>query len=147
MFISFFQFLNHKMSQYKGSEMSTILIIDDNEDFRETLGELLELEGYQILEAADGEKGVEVYRENSVDLVITDLIMPNQDGIKTIVELRAICSDVKIITISGGGRTCPDPELFLEAAQGLGSLRSFRKPLDRAEFLAATCEILLLEKD
>ncbi|MCI5146912.1 MAG: response regulator, partial [Candidatus Electrothrix sp. AR3] len=50
--------------------------------------------------------------------------------------------DVKIITISGGGRMCPNPALFLEAARGLGSLLSFRKPLDRVEFLAAVDKIL-----
>ncbi|MCI5145504.1 MAG: response regulator, partial [Candidatus Electrothrix sp. AR3] len=59
--------------------MPTILIIDDNEDFRQTLAELLELKGYDILEAADGTEGLELYRQHSVELVITDLIMPNKD--------------------------------------------------------------------
>ena len=127
--------------------MPTILLIDDNEDFRETLGELLEMEGYQVVEAADGKVGTDLYKKNAIDLVVTDLIMPNQDGIKTIVELKEDDPHVKIITISGGGRTIPDSKLFLDAAQGLGSLRSFKKPLDRVEFLSAVREILMLEKN
>ncbi len=68
--------------------MPTILLIDDNEDFRETLGELLEMEGYQVIEAADGKEGTDLYKKNVIDLVVTDLIMPKQDGIKTILELK-----------------------------------------------------------
>ncbi|MCK4786615.1 MAG: response regulator [Desulfobacteraceae bacterium] len=122
--------------------MHTILVIDDNEDFRYTLMDLLELEGYEVIGAADGNEGVELYRQNPVELVITDLIMPKKEGIETIQELCRDYPDVKIIAISGGGRSCSDPGLFLCAATDLGSMKSFQKPLDRVKFLAAVRDLL-----
>jgi len=120
--------------------MSTIMIIDDNEDFRQTLKELLEAEGYAVVEAADGRKGIDLYRKAPVDLVVTDIIMPNKEGIETIVELRRDYPGVKIFAISGGGRSLP--ELYLMAAQSWGALQSFKKPLDRVEFLGAVRRVL-----
>ena len=70
--------------------------------------------------------------------------MPEKEGIETIIELKRDYPDVKIITVSGGGRSCPDPQLFLDAAKDLGSLQSFKKPLDRTAFLAAVHEALPL---
>ncbi|MCK4838204.1 MAG: response regulator [Desulfobulbaceae bacterium] len=127
--------------------MPTILIIEDNVDFRETLKEMLELEGYDVVEAPDGRAGINMYRNNPVGLVITDIIMPEVDGIEAIMELRQDYPDVKIITISGGGRTFPDPELFLSAAEELGSIQSFMKPLDRVAFMAVVREALPLSGD
>ena len=122
--------------------MHKILVIDDNEDFRHTLIDLLELEGYEVIGAADGIEGVNLYRQNPVELVITDLIMPNKEGIETIQELCRDYPDVKIIAISGGGRSCSDPGLFLCAAKDLGSMKSFQKPLDIKTFLNAVRKIL-----
>lgn len=125
--------------------MPTILLIDDNEDFRQTLTELLERAGYDVVEAADGRKGIELFRAKPTDLVVTDIIMPEQDGLEVITVLRSDYPDVKIITISGGGRLCTDPELFLDASTSMGALHSFTKPLDRLAFLAVVREVLPLD--
>ncbi len=68
--------------------MSTILVIDDDEQGRDMLRQMLETAGYDVLEAADGEEGSKVYRENEPDLVITDIIMPFKGGLETIMNIK-----------------------------------------------------------
>ncbi|MEA1946586.1 MAG: response regulator [Thermodesulfobacteriota bacterium] len=120
--------------------MAIILIIDDNNQFRAMLREMLERTGYKVVEASDGKEGIKLYREKATDLIITDLIMPEKEGIETIMELRRDFPDVKIIAISGGGRL--DPGQYLSMAQKLGAQRTFAKPVARAELLKAVRELL-----
>ena len=113
----------------------SILIIDDGDEFRTLMREWLEEAGYNILEAPDGEKGLQLYRANPVPLAIVDIIMPQKEGIETIFELRNDFPDVKIIAISGGGQLGPDS--YLNLALAAGADRSLRKPFDGKTLLAA----------
>jgi len=83
--------------------MARILLIDDDAPVRRTLRKMLERQGYEVEEAPDGKAGLTLYQENPADLIITDLIMPEMEGIETIMELRRRFPDVKIIAMSGGG--------------------------------------------
>ncbi len=88
--------------------MPRILVIEDEIQVRRLTRQMLELEGFEVLEAGDGDTGLQMFAENSIDLVITDIIMPGKEGIETILELKQKRPDIKIIAISGGGRIGPD---------------------------------------
>jgi len=121
--------------------MSKILVIDDELQAREMIREMLIREGHTVALAADGAEGLRIYKCQNPDLVVTDLIMPDKEGIETILEIRNISTDVKIIAISGGGRY--DPKDSLEMAENLGADRVFRKPFERRVFIAAVKELLV----
>ena len=120
--------------------MAQILIIDDDDQLRLMLRKTLERSGYEVVEAPNGKEGIKRFREMPCDLVITDLIMPEKEGIETIVELKKDFPDVKIIAISGGDRS--KPESYLNLAKQLGAKRVFPKPIDREELLNAVRELL-----
>ncbi len=120
--------------------MSTILVIDDEDQVRTMLQQALEREGYQVLDARDGKEGIKLFKENKTDLIITDLIMPDKEGLETITELRRDFPEVKIIAISGGGHV--DPESYLTIAKKMGASRTLPKPFDLEELLAAVRELL-----
>ena len=115
--------------------LKKILVIEDDEQICSMLKILLEKEGYAVIDAPNGKVGMRLYRENGADLVITDLIMPEKEGIETIRELKRDNPDVKIIAISGGGRL--NPEVYLNMAHKLGVLQTLTKPFDRKELLEA----------
>lgn len=117
-----------------------ILVIEDDEQTRRMLAEMMRRAGYEVLEAPDGRVGVQLFRSESVDLVITDILMPEKDGLETIRDLKRESPDVKIIAISGGGRTGLLD--FLPVARQLGASRTFAKPTDRRELLSAVAEEL-----
>jgi YesN/AraC family two-component response regulator len=96
---------------------------------------MLERDGYEVVEAPDGIEGIRVYRQNPADLIITDLIMPNKDGIGMIIDLKKEFPGVKIIAMSGGGLN--KPEGYLKGAQKLGAACTLTKPIDREEMLRA----------
>jgi len=120
--------------------MARILVIDDDEQVLDMLYESLTIEGYDVLRASNGEQGLRLYREESVDLIITDLIMPEKEGIETIIELRQDFPDVKIIAISGGGRT--GTKDYLHMAKIFGVQRTFTKPVAREQLLDAIRELI-----
>ena len=109
--------------------MKQILIIDDDTQFRLMLRRILEKEGYEVFEAADGKQGLTCFRNTQTDLVITDIIMPEKEGVETIVALRKEYPSVKIIAISGGGRNAPGD--YLTLAKKLGAHVTMEKPLNR----------------
>lgn len=115
--------------------MERILIIDDEPQIRSMLRLMLEREGYEVVEALDGIEGIRIYRKNPVDLIITDLIMPNKDGIGMIIDLKKEFPGVKIIAMSGGGLN--KPEGYLKGAKKLGAACTLTKPIDREEMLRA----------
>ena len=117
-----------------------ILIIDDDDQIRILLRQVMEWAGYEVVEAADGREGMLQQRKQQADLVITDLIMPEQEGLETITLLRKEYPLVKIIAISGGGRIGPDA--YLPAAQDLGADRVFSKPFDVRELATTVKELL-----
>jgi DNA-binding NtrC family response regulator len=120
--------------------MARILIIDDESQIRSMLRLMLERVGYEIAEAPDGIEGIRQYRENPADLIITDLIMPNKDGIGMIIDLKKEFPKVKIIAMSGGGVN--RPEGYLDGAKKLGATRTLTKPIDREEMLKAVKDSL-----
>ena len=105
-----------------------ILIIDDDYRIRNLFRMWLEREGFDVFEAENGMEGMVIQRLNSMDLIICDLIMPVQEGIETITQLKNEFPDVGIIAISGGGKIGPDS--YLSVAQHLGAWRVFTKPVD-----------------
>lgn len=120
--------------------ISTILIIDDESPVRVMLKKLFERNGYQTLEASGGTQGIKLFNEHRPDLIITDLIMPEKEGLELIRELKKKDPDVKIIAISGGG--IADPEMYLTVAVKFGALRSFVKPIDNELLLKTVKELL-----
>ena len=124
----------------KGIFMKKILIIDDEELILELLKKMLEEEGHQVSVAVNGEDGLEMFRQYPADLVITDMVMPVKDGLKTILELREIDEDVPVIAISGGGTIAK--ERYLAIASHLDNVVTVAKPLSRADILNAVRELL-----
>lgn len=120
--------------------MARILIIDDEPQIRSMLKLMLERDGYEVVEAVDGVEGISVYRQNPADLIITDLIMPNKDGIGMIIDLKKEFPEVKIIAMSGGGLNKPDG--YLKGAKKLGASCTLTKPIDREEILRVVAAIL-----
>ena len=120
--------------------MARIIVIDDDPQFRRMLGITLEKSGYEVRIAESGSKGLEMLRERTADLVVTDLIMPDKEGIETIRDLRSEFPDIKIIAVSGGWRV--GSQVNLDTAEQLGAGRSFAKPFDMKVFLDAVRQIL-----
>jgi CheY-like chemotaxis protein len=106
--------------------MARILLIDDDSTVRYALKLVLERAGHQVDEAMDGEIGIEKYTSGRQDLVVTDIIMPNKEGIETIIALRRLEPELRIIAMSGGGRT--GNRDFLAMAQKLGAAHVIAKP-------------------
>ncbi len=120
--------------------MTRILIIEDDDLVRDYLVDVLRRAGYEVEAAADGQAGVEMFRTRTMDLVITDIIMPEKDGIETIMDLRRDNAHLKVMAISGGGRT--EPENYLNSARLLGADLTMKKPFSNKELLAAVAELL-----
>lgn len=120
--------------------MKHILVIDDDEMTLEVIRKILETEGYQVVTALDGQKGLDAFYKNHVDLVITDLVMPVKDGLKTIMELRKESRDLPIIAISAGGAIAK--ERYLTVAQYLGGITAIPKPIKRKELVGAVKKLL-----
>jgi YesN/AraC family two-component response regulator len=120
--------------------MEKILIIDDETPIRSMVRLILERAGYAVREAQDGIEGIRVFRETPADLIITDLIMPNKDGIGMIIELKKDFPALKIIAMSGGGLNRPDG--YLRGAQKLGAACTLSKPLNRNDLLRAVRDTL-----
>ena len=120
--------------------MALILIIDDEPQIRAMLKLMLERDGYEVAEAPDGIEGIRVYRQKPADLIITDLIMPNKDGIGMIIDLKKEFPNVKIIAMSGGGLN--KPEGYLRGAKKLGAAYTLTKPIDRDEMLRTIKDVL-----
>ncbi len=109
-------------------------------DFRWMLAEMLRREGYTVETAENGDEGVKLMEEEKYDLVITDIIMPEKEGLETIMDISTHKPDTKIIAISGGGRSSAGS--YLKTAEYFGALRSFQKPFDKDEFLEAVRDLV-----
>ncbi len=120
--------------------MARILVIDDDEQIRLMLQKKLSAEGYEVFIATEGREALRMIKENDVNIVITDLIMPGKEGLETIVDLRRDHPEVMIIAISGGGVGSPD--IYLDAARRLGAHRTFPKPIDLETLFNATRELI-----
>jgi len=130
--------------------MARILIVDDEEDVRIALKQVLERAGYEVTVAATGNEGLDVMKREGADLVITDVIMPGVDGIATAKQIREKYRDTRIIVISGGGRTAPEPyepdaistRSYLASASKAGADQTLTKPFDRDELLRVVRDLL-----
>ncbi len=120
--------------------MNKILLIEDDKFVQSMLQQSLERAGYLVETADNGNAGLTLFRSQSFDVIITDLIMPGIEGIETIREMKKMDPAVKIIAISGGGRNKPDDYLFL--AQKLGAQYTFCKPIDRRQLLSAIQDLV-----
>jgi DNA-binding response OmpR family regulator len=114
--------------------MAKILVIDDNDLVRASTRTILETEGYVVEEASDGDGGIASAKSVLPDLILTDIVMPNKEGIEMIRDLRGRGYDGPIIAMSGGGRL--DATEVLDLAGKLGADACIAKPFKRAELLA-----------
>ncbi|HDL64726.1 MAG TPA: response regulator [Proteobacteria bacterium] len=119
--------------------MKNILVLDDNEDIRRLLSVMLSVEGYTVYDAEATDKALEIIHDTHIDLIITDLIMPDKDGLEVIIELRRNFPDIKIIAVSAGGRI--GPSTYLDMAKKLGAHRVFNKPFNQQEIIQAIVEL------
>jgi DNA-binding response OmpR family regulator len=116
------------------------LVIDDEPAIRALLQTVLERAGYDVETAPDGRKGIRCHRNAPADLIITDIVMPEKEGIELIRELREAHPEVKIFAISGGGRVAAGT--YLTLAGQLGATRVFAKPVKTDVLLSAVREVV-----
>lgn len=115
--------------------MAKVLVIEDDPEVRQTLVYILEDEGYQVVVAEDGAKGIRKFESDQPDLVITDVFMPNQEGFQTIREILALDPEAKIIAASAGfssssSRGGDKRDFYLRLAQQLGAAEIISKPFE-----------------
>lgn len=120
--------------------MARVLVIDDEEQVRTLIREVLEGAGHEVIEARNGREAMKLYEANPSSVVITDLVMPEQDGIETIRELRRRFPAVKIIAVSGAEQKLNLDLLYV--AEKLGALRTMEKPFDIRKLVALVEELL-----
>jgi CheY-like chemotaxis protein len=113
--------------------MKKILVIEDNPIVRSTVGRILQAGGYEVISANDGLQGVAAFRKEQPDVVVTDIIMPEQEGIETIRQILTDRPNAKIIAISGGGRIGNTD--FLQIARKAGATEVLPKPFDPDDLL------------
>jgi len=122
--------------------VARILLVDDDDAIRGMLRRMLVSAGFEVEEAANGNVALAAYGRQPSDLVITDLVMPEKDGLETITELRRLDPAVKIIVMSGGGRSLEPDQLYLESARSVGALRVLSKPFSASALLKAVSDVL-----
>ena len=130
--------------------MAKIIVIDDEEDIRNVLKQVLERAGYEVEVAESGKEGLELLKEGGGDLVITDVIMPGMDGVSLTREIREKFRDTRILVISGGGNVAPksyepgaiSTTAFLSSAKNAGADQTMTKPFDRKELIQVISELL-----
>ena len=120
--------------------MARILIVDDEEQLRDVLKSVLQEEGHEIVEAGNGYAAMEEFRKAPTELIITDIVMPDKEGLETIIDFRRTYPDVRIIAMSGGGRNSPQD--YLDMAKKLGATEVIAKPFSIDDFLSCVNRVL-----
>jgi len=120
--------------------MGRILIVEDDKSVRELLQDILGRAGHEVVAARNGKEAIAQYKNSPADLIITNILMPEKEGLETIQELSREDPEIKIIAISGGGQIGPAD--YLEIARRFGAMRTFSKPFDRKELLKAVDDLL-----
>src|SRR5262245_5444002 len=118
--------------------MARILVIDDDDDFRSILRMALEQDGHVVEEARNGDEGSQRQRTEPADLVITDILLPEREGLETIQALRQEFPEIKIIAISGGVGMLN----FLPLARLFGAIRTLQKPFPLQQLRDVVREVL-----
>jgi DNA-binding response OmpR family regulator len=124
--------------------MAGILIVEDDRDLREMLRTSLVKMKYTVIEASNGKEAILHFKPAITDLVITDLIMPDEDGLKVIMKIKEMKPATKIIAISGGGKAGPGN--YLSLASALGADEVFSKPFSIHDLLKKIEELLNIEQ-
>lgn len=119
--------------------MFRILLIDDDDLLRSVLAKALAHAGHTVIQAADGRQGVELALATAVDLVITDLVMPGQEGVETILVLKRERPALPVIAISGG---LSNSRLYLDIASKIGAKRILAKPFTPQELLQQVEDVM-----
>lgn len=117
-----------------------ILVIDDEPTALDLLRRILEMNGYEVLMATNGQEGVELFQQHPCDLVITDMVMPIKDGLQTILDLRSYVPDLPVIAISGGGAI--SKERYLAVAGYLNRVITIAKPFAIEDITEAVKKLL-----
>ena len=120
--------------------MPPILLVDDDIHICKLIRNMLEQDGYPTVSASNGSEAMQLFKDHRPDLVITDIVMPDKDGLETIMELKKTNHAVKIIAISGGGKV--GPKSYLSLAERLGAAATLEKPIDRDQLLATVNALL-----
>ena len=107
--------------------MAKILIVDDEPQLREMLTDMLEMDEHEVVEAVNGVEGVKKYHESKPDLIITDLVMPEQNGIDMLLELKKKVPNLSVLAISGGGGITGSFD-YLPIAKLIGAKQVLKKP-------------------
>jgi CheY-like chemotaxis protein len=116
--------------------MPSVLIVDDEEAIRRLIYETLKQAGYHVHEASNGKEGLTRYRQSPTDLVIMDILMPDQDGLESILTLRQEFPEARIMAITGGSDMIGILN-FLDVARMLGARRTLQKPFEMQQLLDA----------
>ena len=122
--------------------MAKILVIDDDPYILELIVHVLKSEGHELFQAENGHVGLDLFREHRPELLITDMVMPEKDGLSTIMEINHEFPGSKIIAISGGGAI--EPQRYLNLAEIIGVIDTILKPLSRIELLDAVNNALAM---
>lgn len=120
--------------------MAKILLVDDDDLSRSTVHQMLERAGHQVTSTGNGREGLQLIQSAPVDLVVTDLIMPDTDGLELIQELRRVAPSVRIVAISGGGRV--NANEYLTVARKFGASAVLAKPFSTVELREAIGQAL-----
>jgi len=121
--------------------MAKILLIDDEISLADAMRQLLTIDGHEVTMATNGDEGLNKYRENRPDLIITDILMPGKDGIEMVIEIRKSDVDIPIIAVSGGRRSL-STAFNLESSSIAGVNCTLAKPFTRAQLKAAVLACL-----
>src|SRR3954469_13122419 len=119
------------MPPHPGNGKRRILVVDDNEDLRNMLRLFLEAEGFEVTVAPDGQRALAALLSQPADVVVTDLFMPDKDGIETILELKKRFPQAKIVAMSGW--TSTEGSDYLRVAREIGAVKTLKKPFDPEE--------------
>jgi CheY-like chemotaxis protein len=119
--------------------MAGVLIVEDDKELREMISLSLTRRKYTVLEAVNGKDAIMRFKPAVTDLVVTDLIMPEEDGLKVIMKLREIKPALKVIAISGGGKAGPGS--YLNLARALGADAIFSKPFSINDLVMKVAEL------
>jgi len=120
--------------------MTRILVVDDNIEVREMLKQYLERAEFEVLVAPDGKEALKLHHATPAELIITDIVMPEKEGLETIMEFRKRFPLVKVIAISGGGKV--EANEYLEIAKALGAHKTFAKPFELGGLLEEVRKLL-----
>jgi CheY-like chemotaxis protein len=120
--------------------MARILIADDDSEIRITLQKLLQMVGHEVELAKDGLEAVRILDTETFDLMVTDIVMPNQEGLESIMQARQRHPDLHLIAMSGGGKD--RTENYLRMAKSFGAEAIFMKPFSPREMLDKVNELV-----